>query len=135
MKIHGSGPPKGSNSIKPKAVESKDKSEQFSSVLQGSPKESQGPSAKAGLQHGQSSSSVLSPNKIQEITDKIRAGKLNQAEATELFVREVVAAQLGEAAKGKVGETVVNRVRDIVKEDPFLSKQLEALVGGREGDG
>ena len=135
MKIHGSGPPKGPSSIKPKAVESKDKSEQFSSVLQGSSKEAQGPTAKAGPQQAQSSSSVLSPQKIQEIADKIRAGKLDRAGATDLFVREVVAAQLGEAAGGKVGETVVNRVREIVEEDPFLSKQLEALVGGGEGVG
>lgn len=130
MKIQGPGPPKKPPVADAGQVEKTGKGETFSSVLSSSSARAGENVSKAG--GSQPASSVLSPEGVKEIASRIRAEKLGRTEAADLLVRKVVDAQMGDAAGNEKIQTLVERVREVVETDPFLSKQLDELLAMAE---
>lgn len=130
MKIHGSGPPKKPSPTETSRVDPTErKSEDFSSVMSNATKGASDMKGVGAVEKVAPKSSVLPPESIREIAAGIRAGKIGKAEAADLMVRKVVEAQVGEGTSKEKFETIVERVKEVVETDPFLSKQLEDLMG------
>ncbi len=132
MKIQGPGPPKKPPVPDGGQVEKTGKGDAFSSVLSSSTSAARGGESVAQSGSPQAASSVLPPERVQKIAAQIRSEKLGRSEAADLLVRNVVDVQVGDGVSKETVETIVDRVREVVQTDPFLSKQLDELLAMAE---
>jgi hypothetical protein len=83
--------------------------------------------AARGAEGAKGAQSVIPPQKVSEIASKVRAGEVSRSEAMNLIVEQVVESQLGPTAGAEVKEKLAERLREVLENDPFLSRKLQSL--------
>ena len=130
MKIQGPGPPTSPPETKP--VEGKQKGD-FQSVMEAG-KGAESPDGTAQAQGaaapsaGTAPGSVLSPEAVAEIADRIRSGGLSRTEAFDAVVDRVLQAQLGPNPSPQLTAAVRERLSEVLETDPFLSQMLDRIM-------